>query len=185
MCRSTAACRSPPDTGPPDTGPPDTGLAGAGPPDARGAAGPRGALPWTRPVHLPFLWIYGRRDETISVMGANIYPEDVERLIYRDPQLAPVIHSFCLAVLTDASGTPRPGIMLELESGATAGEDWPERLAVQFQDGLVDLNLDVRSAVREFPAAMLPLVSFYPPGAGPFAADASRIKQRRISKAPR
>ncbi|GEM_PF-4959771 len=27
---------------------------------------------------LPFLWIYGRRDFTLSVIGANIYPEDLE-----------------------------------------------------------------------------------------------------------
>src|SRR5712691_10900609 len=47
-------------------------------------AGPRGPLPWTHPVRLPFLWIYGRRDATISVMGANIYPEDIETIVYRD-----------------------------------------------------------------------------------------------------
>lgn len=146
------------------------------------AAGPRGRLPWTRPVHLPFLWIYGRRDETISVMGANIYPEDVERLIYRNPELAPRIHSFCLSVASDASGNPRPGIMLELESGVSAGEDWPERIAVQMRDGLAQIDPDIRSAVKEFPAAMLPIVTVYPMGAGPFRADAGRIKQRRITK---
>src|SRR2546421_10226180 len=32
------------------------------------AEGPRGPLPWVQPVQLPFLWIYGRRDATISVM---------------------------------------------------------------------------------------------------------------------
>ena len=42
------------------------------------AAGPRGPLPWVQSVQLPFLWIYRRRDATISVMGTNIYPEDIE-----------------------------------------------------------------------------------------------------------
>lgn len=82
------------------------------------AAGPRGPLPWTRPVHLPFLWIYGRHDQTISVMGANIYPEDIETLIYRDPQLASSVHSFCLSVAADESATPRPAVALELQAGA-------------------------------------------------------------------
>src|SRR2546430_2726382 len=50
--------------------------------------GPRGPLPWVHPVRLPFLWIFGRRDATISVMGANIYPEDVETVIYKDGRLA-------------------------------------------------------------------------------------------------
>ena len=47
--------------------------------------GPRGPLPWARPIPLPFLWIHGRRDATISVMGSNIYPEDIETVLYRRP----------------------------------------------------------------------------------------------------
>ena len=42
------------------------------------------------------------------------------------------------------------------------------------------LNIDYRSSLGEFPGAMLPIVSTYPVGAGPFAGDATRIKQRRI-----
>lgn len=142
--------------------------------------GPRGPLPWTRPVHLPFLWIYGRRDETISVMGANIYPEDVESLIYRDLDLAPHIHSFCLSLVTDATGTPRPGVDLELEVGAVARDGWAERVATDLRDGLAAIDLDVRTAVDELPGAMLPIVTFHPRGQGPFAADAGRIKQQRL-----
>jgi phenylacetate-CoA ligase len=144
------------------------------------AAGPRGPLPWTRPVHLPFLWIYGRRDQTISVMGANIYPEDVEAVIYRDPHLAAHVHSFCLSIVSDASATPRPGVHIELQAGATTEADWPERVAVELKDGLAVIDLDFRAACEEFPAAMLPIVTFYPLGSGPFAGDAGRIKQRRV-----
>ena len=35
-------------------------------------------------LRLPFFWIYGRRDYTVSVMGANIYPEDIEQCLYAD-----------------------------------------------------------------------------------------------------
>ncbi len=144
------------------------------------AAGPHGPLPWTRPVRLPFLWIHGRRDHTISVMGANIYPEDVEALLYRDPWLAPHMHSFCLSVVTDASTAPRPGVFVELQAGATPTPEWSDRAAVQLRDGLAAVDLDFRAACEEFPAAMLPIVTFYPLGTGPFAADANRIKQRRV-----
>ena len=57
-------------------------------------AGPRGPLPWSSPIPLPFVYVYGRRDATISVMGANIYPEDIETIVYGDPGLsraAPVV----------------------------------------------------------------------------------------------
>ena len=147
------------------------------------AAGPRGPLPWVRPVRLPFLWIYGRRDATISVMGANIYPEDIETIIYKDGPLASRLHSFCLSVVTDASATPRPSIALELNGQPSNGELKPDLLAAQFQAGLAGLNLDYRAALTEFPTAMLPLIELYARGEGPFKGDAGRIKQRRIAPA--
>jgi hypothetical protein len=49
------------------------------------------------------------------------------------------------------------------------------------RDGLLALNIDYRSSVAEFPAAMLPIVGTYGRGEGPFAGDAARIKQRRVA----
>jgi phenylacetate-CoA ligase len=142
--------------------------------------GPRGPLPWANPVRLPFLWIHGRADATVSVMGSNIYPEDVESVVYGDPLLAPRLHSFQLSVVDDAGGTPRPAVALELTDLEDVDDAWRDALAGRLRDGLAALNLDYRTSVREFPGAMLPIVSTYPAGAGPFAADATRIKQRRL-----
>jgi phenylacetate-CoA ligase len=143
-------------------------------------AGPRGPLPWSQPIPLPFLWIHGRSDATISVMGANIYPEDIETIIYRDPQLARQLNSFLLSVRTDEGGTPRPGIAIELIEGVTADDAWIAEQVDRFRDGLYGLNIDYRTSVAEFGEAMLPIVDVWRHGTGVFAADAERIKQRRI-----
>ena len=143
--------------------------------------GPRGPLVWQRPIRLPFLWIFGRRDATISVMGANIYPEDIESLIYRDPELTRRVHSFQLSVVTDETGTPRPSISLELGDFERVGDEWRAETARRLQVGLFDLNRDYRASSGEFPAAMRPIVETWPLGSGPFAGDRSRIKQRRIA----
>ena len=142
--------------------------------------GPRGALPWSAPIPLPFLYVYGRRDATISVMGANIYPEDIETIVYGDPALARRLESFLLTGVTDASGTPRPEIALELGAGETDDEAWHRALVEQFRSGLTALNTDYREAIAEFPAAMEPIVVVFAPGQGPFAANAGRIKPRRL-----
>ena len=55
-----------------------------------------------------------------------------------------------------------------------------ETMADQLRDGLTGLNIDYRSSIAEFPDAMQPIVTTYGLGEGPFAADATRIKQRRI-----
>ena len=143
-------------------------------------AGPRGPLPWSRPIPLPFLWVNGRRDATISVMGANIYPEDIETVVYRDPTLVPRLHSFLLSTVDDERGVPRPMVALELADLAGVDDRWRATMADQLRDGLTGLNIDYRSSIAEFPDAMQPIVATYGLGEGPFAADAKRIKQRRI-----
>jgi phenylacetate-coenzyme A ligase PaaK-like adenylate-forming protein len=143
-------------------------------------AGPRGPLPWSHPIPLPFLWVNGRRDATISVMGANIYPEDIETVVYRDPTLVPRLHSFLLSTVDDERGVPRPMVALELADMAGVDDRWRAAMADQLRDGLTGLNIDYRSSIAEFPDAMQPIVATYGLGEGPFAADATRIKQTRI-----
>jgi phenylacetate-coenzyme A ligase PaaK-like adenylate-forming protein len=147
------------------------------------AAGPHGPLPWSQPIPLPFIFVNGRRDATISIMGANIYPEDIESIVFGDPELARRLHSFQLAVATDDSGTPRPSIIVELAADAAADPAWTQSLPGVFRAGLDRLNLDFHEALAEFPAAMEPIVEVHPLGAGPFAGDAHRIKPRRIAAA--
>jgi phenylacetate-CoA ligase len=142
--------------------------------------GPRGPLPWAKPIPLPFLWIHGRRDATISVMGSNIYPEDIEAVLYRDGLVQPRLVSFMLSVVDDEAGTPRPAVAIELSDLDGVDDPWRVAAAERLRDGLTNLNIDYRSSVGEFPGAMLPIVSTYGPGQGPFAGDAQRIKQRRI-----
>ena len=143
--------------------------------------GPRGALPWARPIPLPFLWIHGRRDATISVMGSNIYPEDIEAVLYRDPEIARRLHSFMLSVIDDASGMPRPAVALELGDVHDVDDAWRSAAGERLRDALAALNTDYRASVGEFPGAMLPIVTTHGVGDGPFAGDATRIKQRRIA----
>jgi len=144
------------------------------------AMGPRGALPWAEPIPLPFVWVNGRRDATVSVMGANIYPEDVESVVYRDRDVARRLHSFLLTVVDDETGTPRPAVDLELTDLAGVDDAWRASRAEAFAAGLADLNQDYRTSIGEFPGAMRPIVRTFARGDGPFQGDATRIKQRRI-----
>ena len=129
-------------------------------------------------VRLPFLWIYGRRDYTVSVMGANIYPEDIEQCLYQDTELAQLTNSFCLALAEGANGAVRPRFLFEV-----AAEPSPE-LAKRFADSiipkLVKLNADFREAWREYPETLVPDIQLYKIGEGPFSGDKGKIKQTRF-----
>ena len=130
-----------------------------------------------RLIRLPFLWIYGRRDSTISVMGANIYPEDLEQCLYAEPGLARITRSFCLS-LSEHGAQVRPCFHFEIEAEPT------EALVVQFGSAMVkrlaELNADYREALHEYAQTLQPEIKLYRLGEGPFSGDSNRIKQVRL-----
>ena len=142
--------------------------------------GPRGQLRWESPIKLPFLFINGRSDATISVMGANLYPEDFETIVYRHRELSSRIHSFCLSVGADAGGTARPQVALELDRAEPDGSEWRLDAERLIQTELRALNRDYATAVDEFPAAMVPVFEWCERGTGPFRDDEHRVKPRRL-----
>jgi phenylacetate-coenzyme A ligase PaaK-like adenylate-forming protein len=129
-------------------------------------------------VRLPFLWIFGRRDYTISVMGANIYPEDIEQCLYEDTELAEITNSFCLSLAEGANGAVRPRFLFEVSEEPDA--ELARRFADSIVPRLVALNADFREAWHEYPDTLVPEIQLHRLGEGPFAGDQGKIKQARL-----
>jgi len=132
-----------------------------------------------RLVRMPYLFVFGRADSTVSVMGANVYPGDVESGIYADPALAAHVRSFRLSLLEDRPGETRPLVSVELERGEPT-ETLARALAAAIEGHLLATNTDYREAVGEYPELMVPIVRLFATGTGPFAGDGERIKHRYI-----
>ena len=130
-----------------------------------------------RLLRLPFLWIYGRRDSTISVMGANIYPEDLEQCLYAEPELARLTRSFCLS-LSEQGAQVRPCFLFEIETEPTGA--LVNAFATAMVKRLAELNADFREALHEYAETLQPEIRLYRIGEGPFAANVGRIKQTRL-----
>lgn len=132
---------------------------------------------------LPFLWVYGRKDSTISLMGANIYPEDLEQSLYDVPELATITNSFCLGLVESADGSERPLFSFEVRGNID------DRMQRSFEQHMVErlraLNADFREAYLEDAEAVTPIVRLYPIGEGPFSGDKSKIKQTRLLEVER
>ena len=129
-------------------------------------------------LRLPFLWIYGRKDSTVSVMGANIYPEDLEQCLYDEPELAKVTNSFCLSLFEGEGCTARPLFSFEVKADITSElkDEFQERIVAR----LGTLNADFRESMQEYRDAVTPMIELFPVGQGPFAADDAKIKQTRM-----
>ena len=134
----------------------------------------------TKTFRLPFLWVYGRKDSTVSVMGGNIYPEDIEQCLYDEPDLAEVTHSFGLSLQEEAGGTTRPCFSFEIRGEINSA------LQLKFEERIVarlrSLNADFREAMQEYEQTVTPVIELFPQGSGPFADDQAAIKQTRMFK---
>jgi phenylacetate-CoA ligase len=136
-----------------------------------------------KPIRLPFVWVYGRKDSTVSVMGANIYPEDVEQALYDEPELAAQTHSFCLSLSEGEHGAVRPCFSFEIRGDVS--DALRAEFAARIPERIRLLNADFRTAVAEHADSVRPVVELYRLGEGPFAVDSAKIKQTRIIKVTR
>ena len=141
---------------------------------------PEDLVPGTpRLVRMPYLYVFGRKDSTVSVMGANIYPADIEAGLYADPRLAEHVLSFRLAIREERPGETRPLISVQLARGESSPA-LTDALAAAIARQLASQNRDYQEAMSEYPALMVPIVELHARGEGPFADDTDRIKHRYV-----
>lgn len=132
-----------------------------------------------RLVRMPYLYVFGRKDSTVSVMGANIYPADIEAGLYADSSLAEHVLSFRLSIREEKPGETRPLVSVQLARGEPSAS-LADALAAAIEGQLAAQNRDYQEAMTEYPALMVPIVELHARGEGPFAGDADRIKHRYV-----
>jgi phenylacetate-CoA ligase len=130
-----------------------------------------------KPFRLPFLFVHGRSDQTLSFMGANLYPEDVAMGIGDHPD-ADRLGAFCMELADIDGGEVRPVIHIEVLAGYDG--DLPSQLAASIRNRLQLASGDYRTALAETTAAGDIRVHLWQPGKGPFADNARRIKHRQV-----
>jgi phenylacetate-CoA ligase len=140
-----------------------------------GALDPRAPLPQSWAA--PFFFLFGRKDGTVSYMGANIYPIDVEYGLYRDEALASQIEGFCLELEESATLESRPVVHVQLREGAGVDK---AAASEQLRRGLVEYlasaNRDFAESLREDPSRAEIRLELHDRGTGPFVGTSAKLK---------
>jgi phenylacetate-CoA ligase len=139
-------------------------------------------LPSRGAARLPLLFVAGRADATLSHMGANLYPEDVDAalgaLAEQHPELG--LGAFCLELVDAPDGSSTPRIHLEAADVAIADAGTAERVRAGIAGWLVGHNRDWAAAAGEDPRALAFDIRLTAPGGGVFQANAHRIKRQYV-----
>jgi phenylacetate-CoA ligase len=111
---------------------------------------------------LPFVYVFGRSDFTVSFFGANIYPENIS-VGLEQPEISTfVTGKFVLETIEDVDRNRVLSIVVELAPGVAASEQLQQAIAHSILTHLLRLNSEFASYV---PAEYrLPLVSLKPAG---------------------
>ena len=134
----------------------------------------------TQRMRLPFVLLFGRKDSTVSYMGANIYPLDVENGLYLDNPHAAAIESFRLGLVDVGDLEQRPVIHLELREDAELDADERAALVRCSAEGvlthLASVSRDIAQSLEESETARDIRVQVHEHGTGPFAGGHTKIK---------
>ncbi|HRW18862.1 MAG TPA: phenylacetate--CoA ligase family protein [Dermatophilaceae bacterium] len=137
-------------------------------------------------MRLPLLFLYGRKDSTVSFMGANIYPQDVEYGLYEGNPRAKEIEGFMLTLEETSSLDSRPVVNIQLREGISLDEAGRAELSEVCQRGIVehlmDVSRDFVQSVEEDPTATQITVRVHDFETGPFEGGVSKIKKVYLRK---
>jgi phenylacetate-CoA ligase len=122
-------------------------------------------------MQLPLLFLFGRKDSTISYLGANIYPQDVEYGLYEGNPHANQLEGFCLELRERADLETRPVVHLLLRAGAEVdAAELAELCRAGVLAHLAAASRDFAASLTEDPSAGELAVEVHAFGTGPFAA---------------
>jgi phenylacetate-CoA ligase len=137
-------------------------------------------------LKIPLLFLFGRKDSTISYMGANIYPQDIEYGLYKNAEHAGLIESFCLSLEEQSNLECRPVIYVELRKDAKLDGHRKDEMVDSIRKGMVEhlaqVSRDFAQSLKEDQTTAEIHIRLCEFGTGIFKDKGNRIKNVYLIK---
>jgi len=128
-------------------------------------------------LHLPFIYIAGRSDGTISLDGGNIFPEQIDIILKQ--QFCKETDNFKLK--RDEKKKNPFRILIELKNGVKKSNNLKKKIEGVIGTSLPNLNTDYKESLKNN-KDLKPVVELFGKGMGPFDLDDHEIKYNYIEK---
>lgn len=130
----------------------------------------------------PFVYCFGRRNDTVIIGGGNIFPEQIAPALFNSE--VQDIHSFKLGVEVDEKQHQMVKVILELNPSIAYTESQLDFAQKKYHDiilnHLIRTNSDYAIAYKSDPVYCDLIIEIYKYGAGPFAEDLDRTKPKLL-----
>lgn len=132
----------------------------------------------------PFVYCFGRRDDTVIIGGANIFPEQIAPVLFNSK--IKDIHSFKLATDFDEQQHQLFYVFVELRGGISYDKKQSTRMKKKYHDlileRLIRVSSDYADSYRADPKYADFDIEIFINGDGPFSDDFKRTKPKLVVK---
>jgi phenylacetate-CoA ligase len=131
-------------------------------------------------IKWPFVFVKGRTDQAVILLGANIYPEQVKLAI--ESLEENLINNFKIGI-KEKDGNPRFVVYLELLPQISISRVDLGSLTRKYHDVILNnllKDIDFKDAYQKAPQFLDPLIRIFPLGEGPFKDESKRIKPKNL-----
>ncbi|MBI5073286.1 hypothetical protein HZA99_05710 [Candidatus Woesearchaeota archaeon] len=131
-------------------------------------------------MKLPFLYVAGRTDGTISVDGANVYPDQVEAGILSQKELEKKTNAFLLYKATQKKQNLKLTVAIQLKQKINHGKALQKKFHDAILKTLLELNPDFRESYKYNKQLCDPQVVLHKYNAALFAENGEQVKEKYI-----
>jgi phenylacetate-CoA ligase len=132
-------------------------------------------------AELPVLLHFGRADLAVAFYGCKITPNEIEKIVFENRTLAPIVELFALVTNEDERSNKLLTVALELRPGKVAPDD-VEALSREVFEQLATANQDFRESRKMIPTGLEPQLKFFASRTGPFEGKDIRLKSKYIQE---
>ncbi len=129
-------------------------------------------------LKLPFLYLLGRSDGTISLDGANVYPHQIEMCIHSHPKLLDSTKTFRIGAEYDKKKNINFNIRIELQKGVKPNAKLKQLYHNIILEKLQEINSDFKESYTNDESMINPQVHLYTHGHTVF--ERSTVKNKYI-----
>lgn len=127
-------------------------------------------------IPFPILYLFGRRDGTVSVNGALVSKNEIERALLSDPELVSAIGRFKFSAESDNENHIRLCVCLEARKEAIISDRFSEKCSEAVLSSLLISNECFRKGYNSNPSMNCPVVKLLPYASGIFTEQQDKIK---------
>ena len=131
-------------------------------------------------LRLPFLWVNGRSDGTVSIDGANVYPSQIDIALHSSKELLAKTSSFKMKIEQKKRKNFRFSVLIELKNGVKGGKNLARMYHTIILKNLLSLNRDYKASYIGNKKSADPRIVLHDYNCGPFKRISEQIKNKYI-----